>query len=304
MTSGLALALATAVMAFGLAPRRAAAAPCTPLAVLPLRDVGGTLLVAADVGGIPVSLLVDTGSDAGLLAGAVVRALAVRPETRQLATLEGTGGNGRAVPVALVPRLVLGGLVIRDVLFPVGGLPAAPNVSPPVAGLLGADLLAQFALGIDVPDGRLELRPETASCEAAPLAPGPADAIPLEPSGDRRLLAATLDGHAVTALLDTGARSRIVSRRTAIAVGVAPSLLDTEPGGITAGIDLRDALYHWHRFRSLRIGDETERNPVLTVTPLPDSGADMLLGADWFERHRVLVSYATNRMLVQRVAPR
>ena len=298
------LAIATAVLTLGLAPRRASASACVPLAVLPLRDVAGYLLVPADLGGIPVSLLVDTGSDAGLIAGAIVHALGIPPATRQLATLEGTGGDGRAVPVALVPRMVLGGLVIRNVPFPIGTLPAAPIVSPPVAGLVGADLLAHFALGIDMPDGRLELRPDTPPCDATPLAPGPADAVPLRPSGDRRLLPAMLDGFAITALLDTGARSRILSRRTAIAVGVSPSLLDTEPGGITSGIDLRDALYHWHRFRTLRIGAETERDPVLTVTPLPQGDADLLLGADWFARHRVLVSYATNRMLVQRANPR
>ncbi len=304
LTSGPARAIAVLWLALGFPATPAAAASCTPLAVLPLRDVGGYLLVPADLGGIPVSLLVDTGSDAGLLAGAVVRALGLPLGRRRVATLEGTGGDGRTVPVALVPRLVLGGLAIRDVPFPVGTLPAAPNVSPAVAGLVGADLLAGFALAIDVPDGRLALLPDSPPCNDTPVAPGPADDVPLAPSGDRRVVAATLDGRAITALLDTGARSRIVSRRTAIAVGVSPALLDTEPGGITAGIDLRDALYHWHRFDRLRIGDETERDPVLTVLPLPDGGADMLLGADWFASHRVVVSYRTNRMLVQRTAPR
>ncbi len=294
--------LAALALASLAAAARAAPPPCAPLATASLRDVAGFLLVPVDLDGAAASVLIDTGSDAGLIDGGAVRALGLAPGTRRLATLEGTGGGGRAVPVVLVPRMLLGGLAIRNLPMPVGSLPEAPNVSPPVVGLIGGDLLGRFAVGIDVPDGRFELLPDTPRC-AAPLAPGPADTIPLEASGDRRMLTARLDGLGVTALLDTGARSRIVATRTALAVGVDPATLAAEPGGVASGIDLRDEIYHWHRFRSLRIGTATERRPLLTVMRLSGSAADMLLGADWFSRRRVLISYATNRMFVQTVAP-
>ena len=66
-------------------------------------------------------------------------------------------------------------------------------------------------------------------------------------------MAAALDGRAVTALLDTGARSRIVSTAAA---QVPPGLLAGEPGGLTSGIEGRESVYHWHRFRSLAVGGE------------------------------------------------
>ena len=115
------------------------------------------------------------------------------------------------------------------------------------------------------------------------------------------MVPAVLDGRPVEALLDSGARSRIVSRRAALASGVEAAVLDGEAGGLTSGIDGHEVVYHWHRFHSLQIGGEVASDPVLTVTPI-DGPFAMLLGADWFEQHRVWVSYGTDRLFFQSVA--
>ncbi len=281
------------------AARADATEACRPLAVAPLHDVAGYLLVPVGIDGQPFQLVLDTGAEAGLLDAGVRRTLGLPISAGQRATLHGTGGGSEPAPVARVPRLALGNLLVTDALLPVGRLPASPNVSPPVAGLLGGDVLSRFAVLIDVPDGGLAFYRDAPGCGAAAPAAG-WSAVALARDGTRRTVAATLDGDALTALLDTGARSRILATRAALDAGVAPATLAAEPGGVTSGIEGRDAIYHWHRFRTLRIGDETETGPVLTVTPLAGP-AGLLLGADWFARRRVLISYATDRMFIERV---
>ena len=273
------------------------------VAELALRDTDGFLSIVAGVSGGTASMLVDTGSDAGLVSQAAVRALHLPVETARMASVSGTGGAAGRLPVAFA-SLALGGLVVRDVALPVGALPALPRIAPPVEGLIGGDLLSGFEVELDVAGGALRLYRASglaSLCRDLPPWSGAYQSVALTRAGNRMLVPAELDGQPVEALLDSGARSRIVSRRAALASGVGAAVLDGEAGGLTSGIDGHEVVYHWHRFRSLRIGGEIAVDPVLTVTPL-DGPFAMLLGADWFERHRVWVSYGTDRLFFRSVA--
>ncbi len=289
----------------GLGPGPAHAADCglRLMADLALRDIDGFLSVEAVLADRPVSLLVDTGSDAGFLSPGAARGL--RTERAHPAELSGTGGRGRNVPVATA-SLALGNLRLDGVPFPLGDLPSMPRIVPAVVGLIGGDLLSHFEVEIDVSRGMLRLYEAdglSRLCRDLPPWPGRTDTVPLTRVGNRMLLAAMLDGRNLKALLDSGARSRIVSRSAALASGADPGTLDAEPGGITSGIDGHETLYHWHRFGTLSIGNETVHGQTLTVTTLRDQ-ADMLLGADWFARHRVWISYGTSLLFTQPVAQR
>ncbi len=274
------------------------------VAEVALRDTDGYLSIPVSLAGRPASMLIDTGSDAGLLSPGAARGLPV--ERGRVAHVSGTGGGARGVPVATVPTLGIGDLSLGAVPFPLGALPAFPRIVPPIAGLIGGDLLSHFEVEIDASGGVLrfyQAHELSSLCRDLPPWRGPVETVGLTPVGNRMALGVSLDGKPITALLDSGARSRIVSRRAALTGGVDAATLEAEPGGITSGIDGREVLYHWHRFDTLRVGGETDRNPVLTVTPLSDP-FDMLLGADWFERHRVWVSYATSRLFFQAVGQR
>ena len=269
-----------------------------------LRDTDGFLSIAVLVAGRPVSMLLDTGSDAGLLSVRASRGLAVEPA--HVARVSGTGGEVRGGPVANGPTRAMGGLSVSGLQVPIGALPAFPRITPPIEGLIGGDLLSHFEVEIDVRDGVFRLYQAhglSSLCRGLPPWRGPVDEVALTRLGNRMTLAATLNRRPISALLDSGARSRIVSRSAALAAGVDAATLDAEPGGITSGIDGRNAIYHWHRFETLAIGTERHLRPVLTVTPLRDQ-ADMLLGADWFERHLVWISYGTSRLFTQPVDQR
>ncbi len=281
-----------------------AAAPASAdrAAAVPLRDEGGFLSIPASSRGRPIRLMLDTGSDAGLITPQAVQALGLARDPGLRIRLHGTGGGGGSAGVARLSRLAIGGLMLGDVSIPVGALPAAPLLDPPVAGFLGGDVLSRFDLDLDVPAGTLSLYRidlPSLACAPPPTWSGPFEAIALEAHGVRLSLPATLDGRPIRALFDTGARSHLLSRAAAQRLGVSPAALAADPGGPTPGVDLRDQPYHWHRFASLRIGDETTRSPVLTVAPLSEP-FDMLLGSDGLSGREVGVSYATRQIFLRR----
>jgi hypothetical protein len=114
------------------------------------------------------------------------------------------------------------------------------------------------------------------------------------------VLIAHVDGHAVSALLDTGAEVSVIAHDTAGYLGLGDTVLAQEPSGRGRGLDLRPLTVWQHRFSSLRIGAETEPDPLIDIASveLPDEA--MLLGDDWFATRTVWLSYATDRMFVRR----
>ncbi|MCQ8241866.1 retroviral-like aspartic protease family protein [Rhizosaccharibacter radicis] len=269
-----------------------------------LRDDDGFITIPVEVGSRAASMLLDTGSDAGLFTRAGVQRLGLPVDQAHRIRMQGTGGDGRSVPSALFGMLRIGAMTLPGGAMPVGVLPGEPVIRPPVAGLLGADILSHFDLELDLPHGVARfwtMRLGSVACAGPPFwdqPTGAVEAIRLSRLGDRRTLPVQIEGRPLVALLDTGARSRILSNEAAARLGVGADVLGADPGGITAGVDLHETAYHWHRFRSLRIGDTTERDPVLTVAPLAEKHVDMLLGADWFSRRQVWVSYATDTLFV------
>ncbi|WP_246375918.1 pepsin/retropepsin-like aspartic protease family protein [Gluconacetobacter takamatsuzukensis] len=290
----------------------AAPVPCavTRVARVPLRDDGGYLSVPVSIAGRTArgaySLVVDTGAEGGLVSARVAQALGLAVDSGRSTVLYGTGGAGGMVPNVLIAALRLNtedgqGLDLGPLSTPVGELPGQPMITPPVAGLLGGDVLSRFDLEFDVAGGWLSLwrvQGEYDACRAAPAWRGAYGTVKLLREGHRVAVEVELDGRPLTALVDSGARSRILSIEAAKRAGVSEDRLAADPGGETSGVDGRPVLYHWHRFGSLRVGAEVEQAPVLTVSRLRDR-VDMLLGADWFARHDVWISYATGRMFTR-----
>lgn len=294
------LLAASGAACLGLRPAHTADAASRLLARTALRDTDGFLSIVAAIDGEAFSFLLDTGADAGLLAPRVAARLALPHPGWARAHVAGTGGQAADAPVVTLATLAIGDtLLLRDVPVPVGRLPAWPAIEPPVAGLIGGDVLRQFGVEIDVPGGTLGLFAPAAAAggpaRGNPAWSGAFATLPCRALGNRLVVDALLDGRRVSALVDTGARSRIVSVRAA---EVPPGLLAGEPGGLTSGVEGRESVYHWHRFRSLVIGGERAVDPVLTVAPLAED-VDMLLGADWFATHVVWLSYSTGFVFVR-----
>ncbi len=266
-------------------------------AELVLREHAGFLTVGASVNDRPVSLLLDTGAESGLVTPEAAQLLNLPPDPERQTWMEGTGGAGAVAPHVLLSGVALEALALPPQSVPVGPLPAIPRVVPPVAGLLGADILAAFDVEIDVQRSRLALHEVYGDCHD-PVS-WPHWTAPLRRTGDRLTVTATLDGRRFEALVDTGALSIALDVDAAAQLGVTVDRLAREPGGVSGGVDMREVPFHWHRFVSFSVGGATLRNPVLTVTTVREV-TPILLGASWFASHRVWLSYATGRMFIAR----
>lgn len=304
--------LVLALVAGGAVASSARALPVCPArltAEVPLRNDLGFLSAPVAVNGRTMSFIVDTGSEGSLVSPWFAQMMQLPPDPQARTQVSGTGGTAGIVPNVIVRSLRTGEREAGPVSLPVGFLPGRPAIHPPVEGLLGGDILGADALEVDVPGGRMafwSVGHVPGGCTLPLPAPGGGrqwDELPARENDHRILLQVRLDGHDLTALLDSGARSRILSARTAERMGVTADMLAADPGGITSGVDGRETAYHWHRFHALTIGLETTRSPVLTVAPVSED-VDMLLGADWFAAHRVMIFYRQGRVWEAGTSPR
>ncbi|OAG77622.1 Aspartyl protease [Acetobacter malorum] len=270
------------------------------IARVPLHDDQGFLNIPVEINKHAASMIVDTGAEGSLLSPEAAERFQVQLDPSVHTLMQGTGGMGRMVPNVVVRSLTLGGLETGPVSMPVGDLPGKPVTQPPVEGLVGGDLLSHYDVEFNVAEGWLTFWSVKSGSSACA---GPADwhviyrAVPLESAGRRVIVQVLLDDKPLRALVDSGARSRILSDKAAEKLGVSARTLAADPGGLTSGVDGHQQVYHWHRFQTFQIGQEQEKAPVLTVAPIHDS-VDMLLGSDWFAAHRVWISYQTGMLYV------
>jgi predicted aspartyl protease len=292
---------ALGALAACMAPSRTAthADACRPerRAELALRDARHFLLAPARLDGQTATLLIDTGAETTTLTPAAAAALRLPPDPAHARTLAGITGNVRSASVTL-RRLSLGDTIVasgRSVA--VGALPSLDGLDPPVAGLLGADVLAGYEVELDLPEGRMALY-------APNVCPGwrpwpDAIAVPFERSlSGLARLDVQVDGRAVRALLDTGARTSLLTRKTALALGVTAPMLAADAARTGVGVGGGSAMFRRHRFGAVGLPGATERDMLVNVADLRLPDVEMLLGADFLGRRQVWISYATGRLFL------
>ncbi|GBQ90373.1 retroviral-like aspartic protease family protein [Asaia krungthepensis] len=308
-----------------LAPASVRAVPCAPrhIADIPLHNDGLFLNAPVILDGRQARFILDTGSEGSLITPEAAGALRLSPDPAHATMIQGPNGRGQLAPNLLIRALSLGLIPFGQRSIPLGALPGVPMLSPPIAGLMGVDLLGSYDIEFDVRQQRLSLwLPSPGSLANGHSSPGrvPAGSVACMPGpawpqgyttlrtrreGARLAVSFSLDGHEGTALIDSGARSHILSRRFAHSMGITDDILRRDQGGVTSGVDLNARWYHWHHFHALHLleekpgtGNPIWKDPVLTVSDMRD-GADMLLGADWFAQHSIWISFSAGQVWVR-----
>jgi predicted aspartyl protease len=272
-------------------------------AVLAVRFVQGSILVPASINHRPAQLVVDTGASSSLLTPDAVDRLHLPADPHRSTTLHGIGGSV-VTRNALVRSFEIGGLDWQADSIATGELGRHYQEDPPVDGLLGADFLHHQDVELDIPHGRIVLW-RVQHCAGDFLTwQAPHFVIPLLRYQPNRMVAhVRIDGQPVTALIDWGARFSTITIATATALGVTPGMLALDRPGSSHGVDQNELPVHAHRFTELSIGAGTFRNIAIQVADLQVTDVGMLLGADYVRSRRVWLSYATEQMFVERIAP-
>ena len=275
-----------------------AACKLEAFAELPVTMEGFRPIVTVKINGQDALLIADSGAFFSMLtpAGAKRLGLSVRPGPTWL-HVKGVYGV-TDVSVTKVRELRGVGPIMRDVDFLVGG----SRFEQDVDGLLGQNYLTVSDVEFDLAHGVIRLF-KTSGCHGVDLAywagDKPYSVLQFQPgrhSPNAVIADAAVNGSRIRVTFDSGAYRSILSLRAAGLAGVGVDTPGVEPGGVEGGIgrQLRDS---WIApFASFKIGDEEIKNTRLRIGPVELDDVDMLLGADFFMSHRILVSRAERKI--------
>jgi predicted aspartyl protease len=276
------------------------AADCTPQrqAELAIEPVQTLPRVTLSVAGVPIRLILDTGAERTLLTPEAAKRLGLTTQAAYPRTIRGLAG-GAGANDARLQHLTAGGHALPDAGVLVTGIVLPSDPDRPTDGLLGADILADFDVEIDMPHHRLTLYTKR-SCPESPLPwKLPYETIAAHRSlHDHLFFPVSLDGHSLAAVIDTGAQTTVLDTQAALATGLSAGMLDRDTASTVRGATADAAPSHRHRFRRLEVGGEAFLNPVVTVTRFSLEDADLILGVDFLASRRVWFSYGTHQLFV------
>lgn len=258
--------------------------------------MAGLPLVPATINGRPARLILDTGAELSIISGPAAKRLGV---TSKYDFARSMHGIGEAVQTgdARLDSMLLGGAKLDYPRLLVGPIALSlAGVAPD--GLLGASLLSEFDLDLDLPNRRLELYARMDCPTFTPPWSGRFSTIETTRSlSSHPFFPIQLNGRTLTASLDTGAQRTVLTAAAAKGAGIGAGTRVPGLDGRAIGAMGESLPTETHSLR-LRIGNNAGAMAVM-VTPLslPDE-IDALIGADFLQTHRVWLSYGSRRLFV------
>ncbi len=283
-------------------PTAALAAPChfRQVAELPVTLYGARgrhPVVGATINGVGANLVFDTGGAVNFLSAASAPRLKLHPKPPPPASQLRSMGQIVEAQVAKADRIAFAGVETPSPDFAV----VQGSFGDEIDGALGEPLFADADVEIDLTERVIRLfRPE--GCEGANLAywadPKQVSIVDLEPfpAAVRPFGWVKVNGVPLRALFDTGAPDTDLTADAAKRAGVVPGGEGVHAAGTAGGMG-PGGLKNWTgHFQSLTIGKETIPNLVLNFTDKPNASADLIIGADYFVTHRVLISKSQGKL--------
>jgi predicted aspartyl protease len=250
--------------------------------------------------GKPVTLLLDTGAASTILTPAAAQRIGAQaPRIEFQRQMRGLTGTLQTNEVEL-RSLSVSGVAIpwrRVLVAPVN----TPSVLGPLDGVLGADVLSNFDIDLDLPHYRLVFYSRQACPRAVPAWIEPYASISTGRSrSDHLFFPVQLDGRRIDALFDTGSQRSVLSTEAALALGVSRAALARDQPTMTRGAAAEQLSSHIHRFSQLEIGGEIVRHPEFVVTDVKLSDADLVLGINFLISRRIWFSYGSQQIFLSR----
>ena len=248
---------------------------------------------------------VDTGTTMSIFYLDGVKRHGLRLRATDGAAVIGFGGTERLYAV-VIKKLTLGAFTNKRLTL--GATKSNWRGNKPVDFTLGADYLGAADIEYHFADNRLSFLHYDGDCSQTSLAYWDAvffttDLLVTDAKQPSLRTNVYLNGTRFVALLDTGASTSAVSLRAAKRLGYEPGSAVMPTVGTTVGTGRR-SLETWEvQFEEFRIGGETIRKPSIDVfdmvySNVGDEKFDMVLGADFFRAHRILVSLSQRKLYV------
>jgi predicted aspartyl protease len=269
-----------------------------PLGQIAIATIENVPIVTVLANGHPLTLLLDTGAEKTTLSPAAAgRVDAQAPRVEFDPRMQGLAGT-------LATRDVeLRSFTVGDVSIPWRRIVVAPVTLAepfgiPLDGLLGADVLSNFDIDIDLPRQRMMLY-EKRSCPNGPPWAGPYASFATGLSrGEHLFFNVRLDNREIFAIIDTGAQRSGLSAAVAAALGQPGAGVGDDRAITTRGAAGEHIPSHIHRFAKLEVGSEVIGNPELIVTNVSFRDADIILGADFVKLRRIWMAYESFQIFI------
>jgi len=256
-------------------------------------------MVTLSANGHSVTLILDTGAERTVLTPEVAKLIGAQPPAVEFQRrVRGIGGDLASHEVEL-RSFAAGEVAIpwrRVLVAPVNMAKVFPT---PLDGLLGADILSDFDVDLDLPRHQVTFYQKQTCPTAAPNWAGPYTSVStgLSPGG-RLFFPVQLDGHRLTAIIDTGSQLTVLATASARSLGLTEALLSRDRSVGTQGVAGGPLTSRVHQFTRLQVGTEVIRNPQILVTDLSLNEADIVLGVDILNSRRLWLSYGSRRIFL------
>jgi hypothetical protein len=179
------------------------AAPPSAEVTIPFVATDPLPVVQVAVGGRQVNFLIDTGAPDLSVSADLAQALGLKIESGGEGVF--AGGVRATVQRTLVPQFEIGGIKIANIPANVGR--QRPPIPGQIDGIVGTGLFMHFLTTLDYCQGRLVLRPRSASAEfERTAAKAGANIVPMWLNGDHIMMARGRLGRAAEGMfvIDTG----------------------------------------------------------------------------------------------------
>ncbi|MGH8232472.1 MAG: aspartyl protease family protein [Steroidobacteraceae bacterium] len=290
-----------AVLLLSIAPLAITWAGCKvgQLLELPVTMRGLRALVPAKINGTDVQLAVDSGAFYSILTPGSAASLHLKLE------LVPPGYYMHAIGGAVLPQLTtvkeftFGGFAVKDVVFLVGG----SEIDRDAVGVMGQNVLNMADADYDFSNGRLRFL-QAIDCSKTNLAywAKGQDVSIIELDRHEHSTETTgsayVNGVKISVQFDSGAQESTISVRAARRAGVSTDAPGVQNGGSIGGFGRRFVQSWIAPFQSFRIGSEEVRNTRLRISDIDIENIDMLIGADFFLSHHVLVANSQHLLYI------
>lgn len=266
---------------------------------------GGRVVIGVELNGRgPYRFAVDTAATGSFLFSHAREALGLDPIPGSLATVHGAVASG-TFPVLGVERLAIGRVVWANARLI--ALPGDTGATATIDGVLGADFLRRYSVGLAAREGTLRLyAPDTIGAGSY----RGWSAIPIEPEfiGESQeplhFLELTVEGRSVPALFDLGAGSSVLSPAAARALRLEAVRPD-QAGQFSGAVGNEPVVVQLSR-QPVSTGSVEWRNETFVIADLTIFGtlrrvgdALAVLGSGLFLQRDLIIDFPRDRLLVR-----